>query len=297
MIKKITSVIAAAALAFSLFNMSGDAVAQQQSVPRYYRAYVDAMKNAGWAALIPASSDYMPGYVFRWVRTGNGGNRRWVARTVCSNAFLTPPRVTVSSLPNAHEFRENGFNASLSLSPVVLPGELSANIGAQLSRVRRVQLTFGELRQYEVAEANQFDEATETVIERRLNPACVRNLRGLALQRGRFRDRVELVMRATVPQSFNYTLHAEGGANITLGASIPNVATGAVGWKYARISDQSFAVVRDPNATSPEVVIAADTIVLQSVEDVSAVSGVTRGGMRYRQPTADEMELLSVPRQ
>lgn len=281
-------------IAFASMLLGVAALAHAQSGPDAYRTYKAEMARHGMAALIPATSDFGPGYVYRWVRTQGS---RQTTRTVCENAFLTEPREITTRLPNTHRFTENAFSASLDVAPGALADNLKAALGGEAGRVRTVDMKFGELKDFEVAEANAFDAQTETVVERRINPACALTLRSLPLRDGKFRDKVFLVLRATAPTSFEYTLAGEANAGIKIAADVESVATGRAGWRMKRVNDQSFQIVRDPAVPEAERLhIAAQIVQLTNAEEITQVSGPVRGRMAIKPPTPQDLANLSQPK-
>ncbi len=262
--------------------------ASAQNVPARYRAYNDTMRAHGMAALIPASSDFNAGYVYRLVPGENGA--RATVRTVCSNAFLTPPREVETRLPNTHRFTNDGITASLDIAPI--DSVVSASLGAQFANARTVDMTFGEMRDFEIAELNQFDTTTGATIPRRINPACLETLRTLRRSGDRFRDRVFLVLRSTSPQSFTYTLAGESDNSINLSANLEGQGAGRAGWTFRRVNNQTFSVVRDSQSQEPEIFVAAQIMRLTRTSQLTTVSEDAPVDLGLDPPEASDLEAI-----
>ncbi|MBL8560290.1 MAG: hypothetical protein JNM47_16330 [Hyphomonadaceae bacterium] len=259
--------------------------------PAGYRDYFQAMKRAGMAALIPASSAHGPGYIFRLVKTSDG---RTTQRTVCANAFDTPPSSVVIALPSTHRFATDGLNAGLSIAPGAVAQGVSGSLGVQAGQVKTVSMTFGDIASYEVPVGSQVDVETGAVVDRVVNPACMRNLASLRVRNGRFQDKVFIVYRATAANSFRYDLDADGSAGVDLKAEVQDIATGQIGWKVRRVNKQSLEVVGDG---SPEhrLYIAADVLKLENARAITAVSkGQPRASLRLRRPVAEDLDAISM---
>ena len=240
-----------------------------QPVAPAYAAYQKALADHGLTAVLPASTDFAPGYVYKLLRNASG---KVFISTVCSNLFLSPSREIDIGLPDSQQFSDNNWSAGLNFLPGILPDLIKAKLGVEASRVRTLDMRFLGMQSYEVAEANQFDATTRKVVQRQVNPACQATLAQQKLSPdGSYATHVFIVLRATKSDGFSYTLKTSGGAGANVTAGMAAQLDANVGWKLTRTGNQTFKIERAEGR--PPIYLAADVVQLVSSTRTSNVTG------------------------
>ena len=278
--------IACALASLLIFGaVPGSALAQ--SAPATYKAYQQALLSHGLAPLVPASSAFAPGYIYKLTKDANG---RSFVKTVCSQAFLTKPTQSNIALPNTQKATDLSLNFGLKFLPPALASKIQAALGSNFSQVRSVDLSLEGLRVQEVAEANSLSP-TGAVVKRKMNPACGANLEDQATSEGKFVDATFMVVRATDAASFSYRMKEATAGGVALKASFETTLSGEAGWKFKRNNAQTFVASRDP--TAPPIYIAADIIRLDNAARAGTVSSVYNADLRTSKATDEERAVLA----
>jgi hypothetical protein len=253
----------------TLLGALASAISMAQGTPSDFKAFRAALKANGLSAVIPPSSDYKPGFVFRFDRNADG---QWFPRRICSQLFVTAPITSNITFPQTHRFSDSDISLGLKLLPGGVSEKLSAGFSADFQRAKTVDLKFDRITRLEVPEANSLDPQSSAVVERVVNPACVSNLSIQPVdKKGRFKSKLYIVVRSVSAKGFEFTFDRDGTSGFSLSGALEGVVSGNAGWKVHKTTKQSFRL--DSDANIPPIFIASDTVGLESISQSYKISG------------------------
>ncbi|OYU76419.1 MAG: hypothetical protein CFE32_10300, partial [Alphaproteobacteria bacterium PA3] len=204
------------------------AVSSAQTVPSGLRDFARAIKSsAGVTPVLPLSTQYQPGFIYREV----SANGSIVRRIVCEVAFRQPPIENALAIPTTHTFRDSGFNVGLGFVPPSTAADAKAKLGVALGSVRNVELTFSGVKAFEVPPFFTSNPTDGQPVETTLTSACAKSLDKLEVvgpkHNRRFRERVFIVTKALSASTLSYSLDKTGtaGVDLTAGINAPTVGT------------------------------------------------------------------------
>jgi len=276
-------------LAFACLLVVGAApgAVSAQPAPAAYATYRQALADHGLSPLVPASSAFAPGYIYKLTKDAN--NRLFI-QTVCAQAFLARPLVSGIALPRTQKATDLSLSLGLKFLPPVLASKINAALGGTVTQVRSIDLSLEGLRVQEVPEANTLN-AAGAVVKRKINPACGANLEGLATRDGKFVDATFMVIRATDAAAFSYNLKETTGGKVDLKGNFETALSGEAGWRFNRNNGQTFVATRAPGAAP--IYIAADIVRLENAARVGNIGAAYNANLEVGKASDADLSPLA----
>lgn len=271
--------LAAAAALSSLGIAAAPALAQTPNFPQY-RA---SIKQLGLTPLIPASTSFQPGYIYR-LRRNDAGNV--FQQSVCKQAFTVPAVTSTISFPDETVARETGFDLSLKFLPAALANKVKAALGVNVSKISNVSISIPRATQFEVAQMVSLDPKTGAKVRRTLTADCAEILQNLPRNPdGGFRVPLYMVISSVSPDAMKFTFDQTSGGALSIDADAAASFTVGTGMKMENKTNQSFVLARTGSA--PRQFIAANIIRLESANPNAEVSSTPYSDMKWQSLPAD----------
>lgn len=262
-------------LAMLLVSTGGAALAQ---TPANFPEYRNSLKKLGLTPLIPASTSFEPGYIFRLRQNTDGAVFQ---QSVCKQAFKAPAAVSTLSFPDETVAREKGFDLSLKFLPPVLADKIKAALGLNLKQISNVSINIPKATQLEVAQRVALDPKTGAKVRRELAGDCAEILQALPRNGdGSFRIPLYMVISAVSPDTMKFTFDQSRGGKLALDADAAGTIAAGTGMKLENKTNQSFVLAR--TGTAPRQFIAANIVKLETADPNTEVSSTPYYDLDWR---------------
>lgn len=230
--------------------------------------YRKSIRKLGLTPLIPASTNFAPGYIYRLQRNIDGNIFQ---KSVCGQAFTAPPTASTISFPDEAVAQEQGFDLSLNFLPPILAGKIKAALGVNLDRISNVAISIPKATQLEIAQPVSLDPKTGAKVRRSLTADCGEILKALPRNAdGSFRVPLYMVISAVSPDTMKFVLDQSRGAKLKFDADAAGTLSAGTGLRLANRTNQSFVLERSGNV--PRQFIAANIVRLETADPNTEVS-------------------------
>lgn len=224
------------------------APAEAQSIPKDYKEYAKSLKDKGYAAVLPASTAYRPGYVYELIKGADGIVS---ANRVCRLAFEGRPSFESEAPPAGAKVSDKSFSLTLAFVPPEVAKSVSADFGINWSKVTKSDLALDVVTKWTAPDLKQYDAATGKVITRKIRPECEERLRDLDVKvGGKLKSPLFLVLNAYAVDKLSYKFEAAGSFGINLGGQATSSLKAKTGWTAKKTNNQSLVLA---NAASPKL--------------------------------------------
>jgi hypothetical protein len=273
----------------ALFVFPSYATGQQQGSAVDYKEYAAAIRGTGFTPLVPASTKFVPGYVYRLVKNNQG---KPFPQTVCARLFDTESVASSQALPSLKRVRGGSLKFSLSFLPDFLAKAVEAAFGIDTSKSTTTEMSFEDIITSEIPQANVIDTETSTVVPRTVNRLCLANLKMLSSRKDKsFVQPVFIVIRSSEAKVLQFVLDKDNKTSISASASAAKIASSTFGWASNGSGKQSLKL--EKSSDKNPFYFAADVVKLTSIARLPQISSEVRATLSVNTPTAAEKQALS----
>lgn len=248
-----------------------------QPAPNFpqYRA---SIKQLGLTPLIPASTSFQPGYIYRLQRNTEGNVFQ---KSVCKQAFAAPAVSSTISFPDETIAREKGFDLSLKFLPPALASKIKAALGGNVSQISNVSISIPKATQYEIAQSVSLDPKSGAKVRRTLSADCAEILQNQPRNAdGSFRIPLYMVISAVSPDTMKFAFDQSSGGKLSLDADAAGTIAAGTGMKLESKTNQSFVLAR--TGTAPRQFVAANIVRLETADPNTEVSAMPYHDLKWR---------------
>ena len=273
----------------ALFVFPSYAAGQQQGAAVDYKEYAAAIRGAGFTPLVPASTKFVPGYVYRLVKNNQG---KPFPQTVCARLFDTQSVASSQVLPSLKRVRGGSLKFSLNFLPDFLAKAVEAAFGLDASKSTTTEMSFEDILTSEIPQANVIDTETNTVVPRSVNKLCLANLRILPSKKDKsFIQPVFIVIRSSEAKAIQFSLDKDNKTSISASAGAAKIASSTFGWTSNGSGKQSLKLERSTDKNP--FYFAADVVKLTSIDRLPQIGSEVRAKLTVNTPTEAEKRALS----
>jgi hypothetical protein len=265
--------ISLAIFASTTLVLACPAIAQAQDSFAAYRA---EMRRLGLRALVPATSAFVPGYIYSLEKAA--GDNRVFVRTVCEQAFVQAPREIDIGFPSNQRLQEGRIGGSARFLPGFLADKVNAILKLDASSSKDVVINIPRAMTLEVAQRVTVKPGTSVLVRRQMRPECAETLKTYDRRNGNFVTPMFLVVQATYPIEMLYTLKQSSGAGLSIDANAAEALNADFGLKASRVNNQSFRL--EVGNTAKPLFIAANWVQLKSLNPNTEISATPSGDLR-----------------
>lgn len=253
-----------------------------------FKDYRKSIQKLGLTPLIPASTSFEPGYIYRLQRNIDGNVFQ---KSVCRQAFTAPPVSSTLSFPDETVAREKGFDLSLKFLPPVLGDKIKAALGVNLNQISNVSISIPKATQLEIAQPVALDPRTGKKVWRTLTADCAEILQSRPRNAdGTFRIPIYMVISAVSPETMKFVLNQKSGAKLSLDADAADTIAAGTGMKLSGQTDQSFVLARADKA--PRQFVAANIVRLETADPNTEVSSTPTYELGWK-PVSDDAPVFA----